>query len=319
MNTSTTILRRFFQNGFLSGLLRKWVGIMLMLFLAGFLNEISAQIDLPDIDVRGNGISIVCGDPTPSTADGTDFGWSDVGVTGNSRQFKIYNTGTATLTLKNTPAVQIVGLNPTDFYSANIYSTTLAPGAYLDLDLTFTPGGAGLRTAKISIQTNDSDEDPFTFIIQGTGMGKPDIDIRGHNVSIANFDQTPSLTDGTDFGSANVGETQGQIWEIYNTGTATLHLTGAPIVQIYGTNAADFYFANIYSTTLAPGEHTEVDMAFTPSGPGLRTAYITILSNAVDVTPYYFGIQGTGIGIPDIEVRGNTISIQNHDGTPSTA
>jgi hypothetical protein len=51
MNTSTTILSRFFQKGFLSWLMQKWVGIMLMLFLAGFLNGSSAQIDLPDIDV----------------------------------------------------------------------------------------------------------------------------------------------------------------------------------------------------------------------------------------------------------------------------
>jgi len=32
----------------------------------------------PDIDVQGNGISIVSGDTTPSTADFTDFGSTDM-------------------------------------------------------------------------------------------------------------------------------------------------------------------------------------------------------------------------------------------------
>ncbi len=138
--------------------------------------------------------------------------------------------------------------------------------------------------------------------------GDPDIDVRGRDVSIVNGDDTPSRSDATDFGSKTVGETTGEMWMIYNTGTATLNLTGTPKIQISGPHAADFKFLNIYNSTLAPGANTEVDMAFTPSAPGLRTATITIPNDDPDENPFVFAIQGTGlpVGAPEIEVQGGS-------------
>jgi len=47
----------------------------------------------PEIEVRGNSVSVVDGDTTPSTADYTDFGSTPVG-TPISRSFYVYNNGT---------------------------------------------------------------------------------------------------------------------------------------------------------------------------------------------------------------------------------
>ena len=60
-------------------------------------------------------------------------------------------------------------------------------------------------------------------------------------MTIADGDTTPSTADGTDFGSTDVASgTVTESFTILNTGTSILHLTGSPLVQLSGTNAADF-------------------------------------------------------------------------------
>lgn len=171
MSTRTTILSSFFQNGFLSGLLRKWVGIMLMLFLAGFLNGVSAQTGTPDIEVQHWSIPISNGDMTPSTDDGTDFGSVEIGDN-SPKLFDVCNTGNAYLRIDR-PFVQISGPNASDFYF-HLYANYIAPGACTELDACFIPRGPGLRTALVTICSNDPDENPYTFAIQGTGIAVGD-------------------------------------------------------------------------------------------------------------------------------------------------
>ena len=67
--------------------------------------------------------------------------------------------------------------------------------------VTFNPSAAGLRTASISIANNDSDENPYNFDIQGTGLVSPEMDVSGNGNSIGSGDVTPNATDDTDFGA----------------------------------------------------------------------------------------------------------------------
>jgi uncharacterized repeat protein (TIGR01451 family) len=39
----------------------------------------------------------------------------------------------------------------------------------------FDPSAVGVRTASVSIANSDSDENPYTFSIQGTGVGVPQL------------------------------------------------------------------------------------------------------------------------------------------------
>lgn len=314
MNTSKTFFNNFFKSQQLWLHLRQGFRILMIISLAVLLwSEANAQTGDPDIDVRGPHISITNGDDTPSSSDGTDFGSAAIGKQ-YGKMWNIYNIGTATLNLTGTPGIQISGPHAADFRVLQLYNNTLAPGAYSEVDMVFKPTGAGLRTATITIPNNDPDENPFVFAIQGTGIGIPDIDVRGHGISITNGDATPSTSDATDFGSKTVGETTGEIWTIHNTGNFTLNLTGTPKIQISGPHAADFDFVNIYNSTLAPGAETEVDMAFTPSAPGLRTATITIPNNDPDENPFVFAVQGTGLEPvdnvpPEIVTNPNPISL----------
>src|SRR4029078_11248879 len=69
----------------------------------------------PEMDLRGNNVSIVDGDTSPSATDNTDFGSQDAASGSGTRTFTIANSGTAALGLSGTPRVQIGGTNGTDF------------------------------------------------------------------------------------------------------------------------------------------------------------------------------------------------------------
>jgi hypothetical protein len=123
----------------------------------------------PDIDVQGNGISIVSGDTTPSTADFTDFGSTDMDSGSIVRTFTIRNTGTSGLDLTGSPKVVISGTNAVDFGVTTLPSSPVGGGASTTFQVTFDPSSTGNRAATVSIASNDPDENPYTFSIQGKG------------------------------------------------------------------------------------------------------------------------------------------------------
>lgn len=123
-----------------------------------------------EMNVTGNGVSIADGDSTPSVTDDTDFGVSEVGEVGATHTFTIENTGNATLSLSGTPRVVIGGTHAADFVVDTQPSATVAAGGNTTFVITFTAGDNGLRTATVSIDNDDTDENPYNFSIQGTGM-----------------------------------------------------------------------------------------------------------------------------------------------------
>lgn len=125
----------------------------------------------------------------------------------------------------------------------------------------------------------------------------PEMDVLGNNISIVDGDATPSSTDHTDFGSANIfAETVVRTFTIKNTGTTALTLTGSsPYITISGTNAAEFSVTSIPSPSIASGDSTSVQITFNPSAAGVRSATVSLTNNDIDENPYNFSIQGTGI------------------------
>ncbi len=123
----------------------------------------------PEMDVLGNGISIPSGDASPRTADNTDFGTVTVGNS-QTLTFTIANTGSVDLNLSGTPIVTISGTHAADFTLAADATTPVASSGTTTFQITFTPSAAGPRQATISIANDDSDENPYTFAIQGTGQ-----------------------------------------------------------------------------------------------------------------------------------------------------
>ncbi len=143
-------------------------------------DEFTAQ---PDIEVVGNLNIIYNGDITPGFTDSTDFG-NILECTGTiSKTYTIRNLGDLNLTITG---VTITGTNAADFTVTANPGSPVAGGASTTFTITFDPGGVGLRTATVNIATNDADENPHTFNIQGTG----DADILAPVPNAANIDVT---------------------------------------------------------------------------------------------------------------------------------
>ncbi|MGI2336520.1 MAG: YDG domain-containing protein [Dehalogenimonas sp.] len=124
----------------------------------------------PEMNVQGNGATITDGDTTPSSADHTDFG--SIAATGGTvvRTFTIENIGYANLTLDGAPKVVIGGTHQTDFTVSVQPDSPVGAEDTTTFHVTFNPSAGGVRTATISIDNNDGNENPYNFDIQGTGV-----------------------------------------------------------------------------------------------------------------------------------------------------
>ncbi len=244
---------------------------------------------VPEIDLQGNGHSINDGDTSPTLSDGTNFG--DVDVVGGflTRVFAIRNQGSAPL---NLGTVMIVGSS--DFAVAQQPATTVAAGASTTFSIAFDPASAGLRTATISIANNDSDENPYTFSVQGRGLALPEIAIQGHGRDIVDGDITPALADATDFGTIGTGgQAVTHVFTIENQGSGALTLGPVSL-----SGSSDFTITQQPASSLATGASTTFRIAFAPGSTGLKSALVTLANNDSDENPFTFQIQGQGDNLP---------------------
>ncbi len=180
-----------------------------------------------EIDIRGNGNSIVDGDTIPSVTDFTDFrqvGVTSTGLTAVTRTFSIHNTSGVPLLLTGSPRVAISGAHAADFTVTTQPATgTVAAGGSTTFIITFNPSAAGLRTASVTIENDDDDEGNYTFNIQGTGI---------ETTTAGNGLQTATTQEGT-----GAGVTTGQGVRVFYTGYLT---TGAQFDSNVGGNAFNF-------------------------------------------------------------------------------
>jgi hypothetical protein len=253
-----------------------------------------------EIDLQGNATSIVNGDTTPTTAD-----WTDFGSVAGTRTFTIRNTGNIALDID---AITISGTNAADFAVTTPPAASIAAFGSTTFTVTFSPSAINIRTATISIVNDDTDENPYSFDIQGFGI-VPEIDVQGNATSIANNDTTPTTADWTDFSSIASTRT----FTVFNNGNITLTL-GSVVVS--GANAGDFTISPQPSTSVAAFSSTTFVVTFVPSALGLRTATLTFSNNDSNENPYNFNIQGTGV-TREIDVMGNSLSIVNGDAVTS--
>lgn len=244
----------------------------------------------PEINVfSAYGVNVLDGDNTPSTTEGTDFGSALVTGGTVTRDFTIVNTGSGTLTV-TTPFTWASG--GSDF-SATISSTSIASGASATLTITFDPSASGTRTGEIQITNNDSDENPYNFSVTGTGLA-PETDVFGGNgltTTLSNGDNSPSTSDGTDFGTQTVNQSISRTFLIRNNGTGTLTISG---IALSGTNANQYSIVTSPATSLAAGAQTFFVVRFTPTSTGAKTATVTITNSDSNEGSYAFALTGTG-------------------------
>ncbi|MEX2554444.1 MAG: choice-of-anchor D domain-containing protein [Actinomycetota bacterium] len=92
---------------------------------------------------------------------------------------------------------------------------------------------------------------------------------------------------------------------ISNPGQDTLTVSA---VKKVGTNAADFVVPIPAAFSLAPGATKSINVAFQPTGDGLRKATLEITSNSCTQPKLNVSLVGTGV-IPNIVVQPNPIDV----------
>ncbi len=160
--------------------------------------------------------------------------------------------------------------------------TILGPGMFILYDQThYSIPGELVEGGQLLAMFN-----PETF------NSNPEIAITGSSVEIANNDNTPSVTDNTEFGS--VASFQTKTFSIRNTGAGVLKINK---MEIKGSNASDYSFVNVpvLPFSISSNSTQTFTVKFLPGLKGLRTASIVIGSNDVDEMDYTFSVQGTGI------------------------
>lgn len=131
------------------------------------INFVSSSTSEPDIALFGNSNSISNGDTTTTETNFTDFGAYDINSGGIQRTFEIFNEGNSDLTLVS-PYVSLNGSS--DFTIISQPSeTVLAYGESTSFIIEFDPSSIATISTEVVINSNDSDENPFSFMVQGQG------------------------------------------------------------------------------------------------------------------------------------------------------
>jgi hypothetical protein len=210
-----------------------------------------------------------------------------VGVTATAKTVTITNNGGAQLNVTN---MTITGANASEFAKATggtcatTYPINLAAGGSCTQNVTFTPSSVGAKTATLAITSNDGDTPTANVSLTGTGIA-PDI-----AVAPVALDFDPELV-----GSTSAAKEVA----ISNTGSAPLNINS---IVISGTNAAMFAVATggvapcaSLTPTIAAGANCTVNVTFTPTSAGAKTASLDISSNDGDTPTVNVPLTGAGI------------------------
>jgi len=191
-------------------------------------------------------------------------------------------------------------------YTADITAGT--PGT-LDIDV----------SAGVAIDSDSNGNTAATTFSRTVITGVPDINVRGNGVNIGYNSLTPSASNHTYFGSADIAVgSVTRSFLIQNFGSGTLTIASTPVS---GTNSGDFVVTSAAAGTVAPGSSTTIEVTFDPSALGGRSATLTINTDDPDEAAFAFAIGGAGEAAPEINLQNaaQTVSILTGDATPTVA
>lgn len=113
----------------------------------------------------------------------------------------------------------------------------------------------------------------------------PEIAVSGNAQNIVDGDNTPSLLDGTDFGTVYQGVFATETFTISNSGTVPLTLS-APIFT------GDFSLTGLFPSSIAAGGSATFDILMDTSTPGLKLGTISFANNDGNENPFNFSLTG---------------------------
>ncbi|MGA2606116.1 MAG: choice-of-anchor D domain-containing protein [Terriglobia bacterium] len=207
------------------------------------------------------------------SAPGLSFGSQPVSTTSPARAETVTNTGTANLSIST---ATIGGANASDFAKSADTCTgaTVIPNGTCTVSVRFTPSATGSRSASLSFTDNASGS-PQTAALSGSGVASPPT----LSPTSLSFAAQPVSTTST-----------AQAVTLSNPGSVALSITS---IALAGTNAGDYGQSNTCGSSVAAGANCAINVTFTPSASGTRTASLTITDNALN-SPQILSLSGTG-------------------------
>jgi hypothetical protein len=205
------------------------------------------------------------------------FGNQNTGTTSSAHTVTLTNSGTLALSISS---IALSGTNASDFAQTNNCPASLSAGASCTINVTFTPGALGTRSASLTV-TDNAAGSPQSVALSGTGAT-----------------QAPAVTlnpTSVNFGNQSTGSTSSaQTITLTNSGTSPLTITS---IALSGTNASDFAQTNTCpasTSTLAANGTCSISVTFTPGSTGARTASLTVTDNAAG-SPQSVALSGAGV------------------------
>jgi hypothetical protein len=203
------------------------------------------------------------------------FAQQNTGTTSAAQAVTITDTGNAAVTISS---IALTGANPGDYaISANTCPASLGAGASCQVNITFSPATTGARTAALTF-TDNATGSPQNVPLSGTGFTP---------TQTLSFNPT-SLT----FATQNTGTTSAaQGVTITDTGNTAVTISS---IALTGANPGDYAIStNTCPASLGAGASCQVNITFSPTTTGARTAAITFTDNATG-SPQNVPLSGTG-------------------------
>ncbi len=226
------------------------------------------------ITLTGTGVAAV---PTAKvTPASLSFGKQQINTTSPSQTVTLTNTGSVSLSITS---ITIGGSNKGSFAQTDTCGSTLAAAATCTITVTFTPTSTGSKSANITVDDNTSSGSQ-SATLAGSGVNvKPTVTLSASSVSFNN--QLINTTSTT------------QTVTLTNTSTVSLTISS---IAITGSNKGAFSQTNTCGSTLAAGLACNINLTFTPTSSGSKTATAKITDNTSNGSQT-ISLSGTGSAV----------------------
>ncbi|MDH7515824.1 MAG: choice-of-anchor D domain-containing protein [Bacteroidota bacterium] len=202
-----------------------------------------------------------------------DFGSVTVG-SGITRSILVGNTGGLPLLISSQT---IGGGDSSSFAITRASAGTIAPGGTDTIIIRFAPATSGTMSSQLRIASNDPVQ-PLV-VLSLTGIGVPAVPVITLNVTEI------------DFGSVFIGSSSSRWIRITNTGNAVLTLSSQALA---GNDRTEFAIVRASGAAIAAGGKDSVQVRFSPTSAGQKTAELRIASNDPAHPTVTVSLRGTG-------------------------
>lgn len=228
----------------------------------------------PSVSLTGSGTGPVSS-VSPTSL---NFGSVSLNTASATQTITLSSTGTTDLTVGT---IAISG----DYAQTNNCPASLATGSNCTINVTFTPVAAGARTGTLTIPDNGASG--------------------GHSVALAGVGLGPLISlnpSSLNFSSIAIGATaSAQSITVANNGTVSI--TGLTV----SVTAGDFAQSNNCPASLAVGGTCTINVTFTPTQAGARSAMLSVASNAATQSA---SLSGAGTG-PLVQLNPTSLNFGN--------